>query len=209
MAPTSPLPFFILALFAVTALCAASSVSVTSSRGGNNNPEAATSFIKSSCSATSYPTLCVESLSVYADTIRGSRRQLALAALSVSLSRAKSAKGFVSGLANGGGLKGKAYMAVGDCLEMMEESVDRLSKAVQEMKRFGGAKGQDLMWHVSNVETWVSAALTDDNTCMDGIDEKGVSVSGRLRSSIRGKIVNVAQVTSNALALVNRFAEKN
>ena len=89
----------------------------------------------------------------------------------------------------------------------MNDSIDRLSRSVQELEEAGKSKGQDFLWHMSNVDTWVSAALTDDNTCVDGF--AGRALDGRVKASIRGWLVTVAQVTSNALALVNQFAAKN
>ncbi|OMO98100.1 Pectinesterase inhibitor [Corchorus olitorius] len=166
----------------------------------------ATNFIKSSCSATKYPALCFQSLAAFAPSIQQSPRQLAQTALSVSLSRAQSAQGFVAKMKKFKGLKKREYEAIKDCIEEMGDSVDRLSKSVQELKRMGGAKGQDFIWHLSNVDTWVSAALTDENTCLDGF--AGRALDGKIKSSIRARILNVAQVTSNALSLVNQFAAK-
>ncbi|KAF8044276.1 hypothetical protein BT93_A2310 [Corymbia citriodora subsp. variegata] len=169
---------------------------------------AAANFIKSSCSATTYPALCVQSLSAYANTVKLSRKELAQAALAVSLARAQTTRDFVTRSTKLKGLKVREYEAVKDCLEEMGDTVDRLSKSMKELKGMGSqSKGQDFLWHVSNVETWVSAALTDENTCMDGFS--GKVAEGQLKTSIRTRIVNVAQVTSNALALVNRFASKH
>lgn len=97
--------------------------------------------------------------------------------------------------------------AIKDCLEEINDTVDRLSKSFKELKSMGQSKGKDYQWHISNVETWVSAALTDENTCVDGFG--GRALNGRVKSSIKARIVNVAQVTSNALALINKFASKN
>ncbi|OMO85836.1 Pectinesterase inhibitor [Corchorus capsularis] len=166
----------------------------------------ATNFIKSKCSATTYPALCFQSLAAFAPSIQQSPRQLAQTALSVSLARAQSAQGFVAKMKKFKGLKKREYEAIKDCIEEMGDSVDRLSKSVQELKRMGQAKGQDFIWHLSNVDTWVSAALTDENTCLDGF--AGRALDGKIKSSIRARILNVAQVTSNALSLVNQFASK-
>lgn len=57
------------------------------------------------------------------------------------------------------------------------------------------------------METWVSAALTDETTCMDGFAGKGMD--GKIKESVRAQVVAVARVTSNALALVNNFAAKH
>uniref|UniRef100_A0A5B7ADD4 Pectinesterase inhibitor domain-containing protein n=1 Tax=Davidia involucrata TaxID=16924 RepID=A0A5B7ADD4_DAVIN len=174
--------------------------------GTAESTAAPANFIKASCSATSYPALCVQSLSVYAAAIQKSPRQLAQTALSVSLDRAQTTKTFVTKLTKFKGLKAREYEAIKDCLDEISDTVDRLSQSVQELKHMGKARGPDFLWHMSNVETWVSAALTDENTCMDGF--AGRALDGRIKASIRARFTHVAQVTSNALALVNQFAAK-
>ncbi|TJW23188.1 pectinesterase inhibitor domain-containing protein [Bacillus paralicheniformis] len=89
----------------------------------------------------------------------------------------------------------------------MSDSLDRVSKSIQELKSLDRVKGQDFIWHMSNVQTWVSSALTDENTCMDGF--AGRAMEGRIKTSVRAQITNVAHVTSNALALVNHFAQNH
>ncbi|KAK4777268.1 hypothetical protein SAY87_017455 [Trapa incisa] len=169
------------------------------------------SFIKSSCSSTRYPTLCVQSLTSYASAIQqNNKQQLAQAALSESLVRAHAAKEYVAQSIKFRGLRAREYAAIKDCLEQMGDSVDRLSKSVEELKGMHMHPGKsnsnqpEFIWHVSNIQTWVSAALTDVNTCFDGYSSK--ALNGKLKTSIRERVLNVAQVTSNALALVNRFA---
>nr|GMC49620.1 21 kDa protein-like [Ipomoea batatas]GMC61907.1 21 kDa protein-like [Ipomoea batatas] len=166
----------------------------------------ATSFIKTSCKATTYPDLCVTSLAAYGPTIKKSPQQLVQTALSVSLDRAQSTKGFVDKLCKFKGLKRREYGALKDCLDEMSDSVDRLSKSVRELKNMGRARSQDFQWHISNAQTWISAALTDENTCTDGF--AGRALNGKIKASIRARVTNVAQVTSNALALINQFASK-
>jgi pectinesterase inhibitor-like protein len=57
---------------------------------------------------------------------------------------------------------------------------------------------------MSDVQTWVSAALTDQSTCTDGFQE--ANANGEIKTVVRGRIVQVAQLTSNALALLNKLA---
>ncbi|KAF8380465.1 hypothetical protein HHK36_027951 [Tetracentron sinense] len=195
------LPLLLILLSILHIATTAQSTSTVPKRSG------ATDFIKASCRTTRYPALCVQSLSVFATAIQRSSRQLAHTALSVSLSRARSATVFVSKMARIKGMKGREYEAVKDCVDNMGDSVDRLSRSLRELGHMGGAGGQDFMWHISNVQTWVSAALTDESTCVDGF--AGRAMDGRVKASIKGRVVNVAQVTSNALALVNHFAAKH
>ncbi|KAH7664753.1 Pectinesterase protein, partial [Dioscorea alata] len=139
----------------------------------------ATDFIKSSCRSTTYPELCVECLSAYAPALHRNPRQLAHAALSAG--------------------------AIRDCFETMSDSLDQLRKSMKEMGKMSKSNDKrGFEWHLSNLQTWVSAALTDQSTCMDGLAEDGRR-SSRVRASIRKKVLDVAHVTSNALALINKI----
>lgn len=179
----------------------------TAKSATDSNPVGATDFIKAECRATRYPALCVQSLSNYSTTIQQSQRQLAQAALSVSLSRAQSAASFVSKLARMKGIKPTEYRAVKDCIQNMGDTVDQLSRSMKELGGMARLAGQDFNWHVSNVQTWVSAALTNENTCLDGF--AGAAMDGNVKVAIRRRVLDCAQVTSNALALVNRFAARH
>ncbi|OIV95495.1 hypothetical protein TanjilG_23226 [Lupinus angustifolius] len=172
----------------------------------NYTPSPPSNFIKSSCSITTYPTLCVQSLSLYATTIQKDPHQLVQTALSVSFNKTQSTKSFVTKCLKFKGLKAREYAALHDCVEEISDSVDRLSRSIKELK-LCKVKGEDFRWHISNVETWVSSALTDESTCGDGFS--GNALNGKIKGSIRARMVNVAQVTSNALSLINHYAEKH
>ncbi|VVA10949.1 Hypothetical predicted protein [Prunus dulcis] len=144
-------------------------------------PKTNTEFIKTSCSATTYPKLCLTSLSSHASTIQTSPKLMAGAALNVTLSSAKSTSAMMLKLSQSHGLKPKEVGAMRDCLEELSDSL-----------------------MISDVQTWVSAALTDENTCSEGFGGNGMN--GNLKTAVRGRIVNIAQLTSNALALINRYA---
>lgn len=178
----------------------ATSASTTSSSAS------ATNFIKASCTATKYPALCVESLSLYATSINQSPRQLIQTALAVSADKAQSTKTFVYKLTKFKGVKPREKAAIKDCFEEIDDTVDRLVKSVKELKSMGSSKGSDFQWHISNVQTWISAGLTDENTCVDGF--AGKALNGRIKNSIQARFVHVERVTSNALALINKFASK-
>ncbi|CAN8264662.1 unnamed protein product [Cochlearia groenlandica] len=167
----------------------------------------ALNFIQSSCKTTTYPTLCFKSLSAYANAIQTSPKRLAETALAVTLSRAQSTKVFVSRLTRFKGLKKREVEAIKDCVEEINDTIDRLTKSVQELKMCGMAKSQEqFSFHMSNAQTWTSAALTDEITCSDGFS--GRVVDGRIKNSVRARIVNVGQETSNALSLINAFGKK-
>lgn len=105
------------------------------------------------------------------------------------------------------GLLAKQQAAIKDCADEVEDSFNRVNNSYSEMKSLDQATGEEFTWHMSNVETWISAALTDDTTCMDGFSDP--ATSGKIKESVRAHITSVAHYTSNALALINSFAAKH
>jgi len=182
----------------------ASTAESTTAKGSNQN---SINFIKSSCRATRYPDVCVQTLVGYATVINQNEQKLAMTALTVSISRTQSSASFMKKFSKVKRIKPREYSAVQDCKVNMDSSMDRLNKSVKEIGLLGKAKGEDLVWHISNVQTWVSAALTDQNTCVDNFSSP--HMDRNLKAAIGAKVVGVSQVTSNALALVNNFASKH
>ncbi|KAJ0974262.1 hypothetical protein J5N97_016227 [Dioscorea zingiberensis] len=85
----------------------------------------------------------------------------------------------------------------------MSDNVDQLKKLIREMRMMGHADKPQFKWHLGMVQIWVSVALTDQSTCMDGLAKDGKS--SRVHAAIRKKVLCVAHVTSNSLALVNKM----
>lgn len=83
----------------------------------------------------------------------------------------------------------------------MENSVDELKGSLLAMRNLEGA---DFDLEKSNIQTWVSAALTEEDKCLDGFEES--AIDGDIKALIRSNIVRVGQLTSNALSLVNRLS---
>ncbi|KAI3793093.1 hypothetical protein L1987_35706 [Smallanthus sonchifolius] len=158
-----------------------------------------TDFIEDSCQTTWYADLCFKTLSPYTATIQTNPFALANAALTVSLKSAKSTSKVVRGLSKGRDLSMRDGQAVADCLENMSDSVDEMKKSMVAMKEM---EGPDFEENMGNVKTWVSAALTDEDTCMDGFEEN----DGKMKETIRGYIVNVAELTSIALSLITSIS---
>ncbi|XP_057510376.1 21 kDa protein-like [Actinidia eriantha] len=160
-----------------------------------------TEFIKTSCSITTYPQLCYSSLSTYASKIQANPKTLATTALSTTLSAIRSTKILTSKLSKSRGLNPRVASALIDCIEELGDAVDQLQKSIQEM---GQSENTHWGFQMNDVQTWVSSALTDEDTCMAGFAENGMG--GSVKTTLRGYVVHVAHMTSNALALVNNFA---
>ncbi|EEF50352.1 21 kDa protein [Ricinus communis] len=166
--------------------------------------------IEASCRATRYPALCVQLLSGFPSSTIQNPQQLAQAALSASLYRARHTRSYMLKVANElEAMKAKDYQAVKDCLDQINDTVEQLSQSIRELRRLGSqeeAVGRgNVFWHISNVETWTSAALSDVSYCVNEFPGRRMS---KLKATIKGKVLNVAQATSNALALFHRYAAR-
>ncbi|KAK9059244.1 hypothetical protein SSX86_021863 [Deinandra increscens subsp. villosa] len=164
-------------------------------------------FVKTSCKTTRHPALCVNSLSNYASSIQGNDQQLAKAAITVSLKTAKSAAAYVSKLAGTSNIKPMESQALKDCVSSMTSCVASLTQSAQELGKIAQFKGQNFVWHMNNVQTWVSSAFTNQNTCIEGFSDR--SMNGQIKDDVNKKMASVSDITSNALALVNSFAVRH
>ncbi|XP_065864518.1 pectinesterase inhibitor 9-like [Euphorbia lathyris] len=166
-------------------------------------------YIEASCATTRYPSLCIQYLSTFSNTTIRTPQDLAEAALYASLCRAKSTKSFMwKVLKDAKAVKGREYQLIKDCLDQLNDGVEQIGQSIAELRRLAGkeeAAGGGAIWHISNVETWTSAALTNANNCVDAFPGKRMS---KLKATIKGKVLNVAQSTSNALALFHQYAAR-
>ncbi|KAL5728174.1 hypothetical protein ACHQM5_001287 [Ranunculus cassubicifolius] len=190
-------------LVSILVFCTNMNYSTCSTSTNTYNTPKTTQFIKTSCNATEYPKLCFKSLSSYSSKIKTNYRKLVYTALSLSLTSAKNTSTVVSKLSKQSNLTKNELAAVKDCVENVRDSVDEIRQSLKELKNLNAT---EFDYKMSNIMTWVSAALSDDDSCLDGLDEKFVNL--KTKKIIRGKIVVVWQMTSNALALVNSLDEK-
>ncbi|KAJ8552784.1 hypothetical protein K7X08_020177 [Anisodus acutangulus] len=160
--------------------------------------ETNTEFIRTSCKSTTYPNLCFSSLSSRSTAIGVSPQLLAHESLTVSLETTQSTSAMMLKLAHGQGMTPREVGAMRDCVEELSDAVDELRKSLGEMKEL---KGKEFGLKMNDIETWVSAALTDEDTCTEGFG--GKVMNGKVKKVVRGKILEVAHMTSNALALIN------
>ncbi|KAF4360446.1 hypothetical protein CsatB_004103 [Cannabis sativa] len=163
------------------------------------------SYIKTSCNVTIYPKLCYESLSVFAQSIKTNPKLLASTALNVSLTATKTTSVIINRLSRTRGLSPMEVAAVQDCVELIGDSLEELEKSVCQMGQLGD---YDFGAQISDIQTWISAALTDDGTCVDGFSEGGKygDGNGNAKVIVRRHVLKVSHLTSNALALLNNYA---
>ncbi|KAI4344646.1 hypothetical protein L6164_011847 [Bauhinia variegata] len=150
-------------------------------------------LIRSSCSHARYPSLCIRTLSHYEGPAK-TPKDLAQAAVRVSLAHARRVSNYLRSQSEN--VSKRQRVALSDCVEQLSDSVDELRRTLKELQHL---RMKTFEWQMSNAQTWVSAALTYDDTCLDGF----AGVDGKLKLNVKRRITNVARVTSNALYMIN------
>ncbi|KAH7841537.1 hypothetical protein Vadar_031263 [Vaccinium darrowii] len=164
-------------------------------------------FIEASCSATTYPQVCIRSLSKYATAIQESPLQLTQTALTVTLALVESTKANMLKLTDIKGLKPMEYGALKDCLDQVEDSMDRLSQSVRELEKLGQAQDEeDISWHLRNVEAWTNTAQNQVRTCAGEFSSR--ALDGKIKDSVQAQTSKVGHLISIALELVQLFEVK-
>ncbi|KAJ6726227.1 PLANT INVERTASE/PECTIN METHYLESTERASE INHIBITOR SUPERFAMILY PROTEIN [Salix purpurea] len=166
-----------------------------------------TDYIRSSCGATLYPKICYTSLSRYASAVQQSPGRLARVAINVSLSKALRMTAYLSNLTRQADFGGdhRAEAALQDCFSNMGDAVDEMRGSLKQLWQVGaaGLSTDSFQFQMSNVQTWMSAALTDEETCTDGFEDVA---DGAVKTEVCSRAADAKKFTSNALALVNAYA---
>ncbi|XP_076955392.1 pectinesterase inhibitor 3-like [Bidens hawaiensis] len=118
-------------------------------------------LVQSSCMHATFPKVCNHTLSIYNGPVT-TPHELALAAIRVSISQATKTSIYLLGIRKETDQREKGV--VNDCASQIADSVDDLRKTLGELKEL---RRGTFRWQMSNAETWVSAALTDEDTCLD------------------------------------------
>lgn len=165
------------------------------------SPVSTSSSIKVVCSVTRYPGSCFESLSSASVNSSGVTSdpvvlfQISLSVASRSISKLSA---FLSTLdiPSSGNL---LQAAVHDCKELFDDAINRLndsSVALTEAK-----PGEKILSdsRINDLKTWLSAAITDQETCLDGFE----GAADGFQKKLKAAMVNSTRFTSNSLAIVS------
>lgn len=160
-------------------------------------------FIQDSCSTTNNRNLCLSTFSRYASEVQYNLELLTSTALKYTLNTTHSTTKWLTKLSKTKGLNPKEIAALKVCVQQVNESLHKLKDSVDEMGL--GAKGKSSQLVMGNIQTWVSTALTYEQTCME---DSGKALNGniKLKTTVRGGILKLSQITSIALAFVNEYA---
>ncbi|XP_060203858.1 probable pectinesterase/pectinesterase inhibitor 61 [Lycium barbarum] len=143
------------------------------------------------CSHTLYPSLCLNSLINYPGANSASDSDLVHISVNLTLQRFGKALYTASDI-NNLQMNTKIRSAYDDCLELLAESVDLLSHSLTSVFPGDAPTGSP-----EDVMTWLSAAMTNQDTCTDGFGD----VTGNVKDQMSENLKDLSELVSNALAI--------
>ena len=91
-----------------------------------------------------------------------------------------------------------AAAAFSDCRSQIEDGVSRLNVSVVVMEVGLGGEKVLTETRIRDLQTWISAAMTDQETCLDGLEETGSTALDEVKT----KMKKSQEYTSNCLAIL-------
>ncbi|KAK4350749.1 hypothetical protein RND71_030062 [Anisodus tanguticus] len=159
-----------------------------------------TNFVKTKCNVTTYPSLCLKTLTPYASSVKINSTKLCIVALNVAIKGARDASVIVSNLKKQKGISRYEAAAIRDCIEDVNDGVYELKLAVEAMGHLGD---KDKEFQLSNAKMYASAVITDADSCTDGFNDR--KVNPKVKDVINRSMAVIIRLGSNALSLINHL----
>ncbi|NP_001289259.1 probable pectinesterase/pectinesterase inhibitor 34 [Pyrus x bretschneideri] len=152
-----------------------------------------TKAISDACARTRFPSLCVDSLLDFPGSTTASEQDLVHISFNMTLQRLSKAL-YLSSSLSYRQMDPYSRSAYDDCLELLDDSVDALSRALTSV--IPGAASTSTS--TQDVLTWLSAALTNQDTCGEGFEQIN---GGDVKNEMDQRLKDLSELVSNCLAI--------
>lgn len=93
----------------------------------------------------------------------------------------------------------REQLAIEDCKELLDFSVSELAWSLGEMKKIRA--GDKNVHYEGNLKAWLSAALSNQDTCLEGFE----GTDRRLENFMKGSLQQVTQLITNVLGMYSQL----
>uniref|UniRef100_A0A7N0UQX8 pectinesterase n=1 Tax=Kalanchoe fedtschenkoi TaxID=63787 RepID=A0A7N0UQX8_KALFE len=166
------------------------------------SPQAAAShtIIRATCSSTRFPKLCFET--VEADNVT-SQKDVIEASLNITIDVVRRNFFAIQKLRARKGLTPREKIAPHDCLETIDETLDKLHKAYVDLELYPSKKS--IRDHAEDLKMLLSAAMTNQETCLDGFSHD--DADKKVRKALEPDKKHVEKMCSNVLAMITNMTD--
>ncbi|KAI5422242.1 hypothetical protein KIW84_045635, partial [Lathyrus oleraceus] len=164
-------------------------------------------IIKSACTTTLYPELCFSAISSEPNITHKITNHKDVISVSLNITKRAVEHNFftVENLLTLKNLTGREKIALHDCLETIDETLDELKEAEEDLVLYPAKK--TVYQHADDLKTLISAAITNQVTCLDGFSHDGADK--RVRKVLEEGQVHVEHMCSNALAMTKNMTDSD
>lgn len=163
--------------------------------------------LKSACSSTRYPALCYSAVAASASS--GSSKKVSnlkdVIELSVNVTITAVQQNYfgIKKLTKRKGLTKREKTALHDCLETIDETLDELHEVQDDLEQYPNTKS--LKQHADDLLTLLSAAITNQETCLDGFSHD--KADEHVRDALIKGEEHVEKLCSNVLAMIKNMTD--
>ncbi|GAU31992.1 hypothetical protein TSUD_359370 [Trifolium subterraneum] len=162
-------------------------------------------IIRNACTTTLYPELCFSALASEPNITHKVTNHKDVISLSLNITtRAVEHNYFtVEKLLLRKTLTKREKCALHDCLETIDETLDELKEAEEDLVLYPTKKS--LYQHANDLKTLISSAITNQVTCLDGFSHDGADKL--VRKVLQAGQIHVEHMCSNALAMIKNMTD--
>eukprot|EP01018_Ginkgo_biloba_P027994 Gb_10522 [translate_table: standard] len=155
--------------------------------------------VEHACSSTLYPELCVSTVANHpAISSESGPMEIVNVAVHVTIDAVKRDYARAQSLMKPG-IDTWQQSALRDCVELLSGTLDELNETLADLKN---TTLKSLPKHASDLLTLLSAAITNQYTCLDGFGHS----KGDVRFKLKTGLMNVSHLVSNSLAMVKNMS---
>ncbi|KAF8052480.1 hypothetical protein N665_1555s0005 [Sinapis alba] len=161
--------------------------------------------LRSACSSTLYPELCISAVATSGGVkVLTSQKDVIEASLNLTTTAVEhNYFGVKKLIKNTKGLTPREKTALHDCLETIDETLDELHEALEDLHMYPNKKS--LREHAGDLKTLISSAITNQETCLDGFSHDDADKKVR-KALLKGQM-HVEHMCSNALAMIKNMTD--
>ncbi|KAG2697804.1 hypothetical protein I3843_07G122500 [Carya illinoinensis] len=152
------------------------------------------------CGKTDYKEACQKSLSSAAENGNTDPKEFLKAAIQSTINEVAKASNFSDKLIqNMSGANPRVKMSAEDCKDLLQFAADELQASFSTV---GDANMHTENDRSADLKTWLSAVISYQQTCLDGLEE-----APEYHSLMKQNLQDASALTSNALAIVSELAD--
>lgn len=201
--------FIILSSLLLVAVVAAAVATTVARRNGEEKEggnvasfTASHAVLRSSCSSTLYPELCFSTIAANPSLAAGisTQKDVIEAALNLTTLAVEHAYFNIKRIEKKRkGLTAREKVALHDCLENIDETLDELRTSYDDLKAYPSSK-KNISEQADDLKTLLSATITNQESCLDGFSHD--KADKKVRTVLEKSFDHVEKMCSNALAMI-------